>query len=61
MDDIVAIGIRNEIDFEGFMKDPQRVIDYIVATTGLKDLQFGEFRYLGIWVSAQYIKVGLLS
>ena len=61
LDDIVAVAIRDEIDFEEFMKDPQRVKDHIVAKTGLKDLQFGEFRYLGIWVSAQYIKFGSLS
>jgi hypothetical protein len=60
LDDIVAFGIRDEIDFEGFMKDPQRVITHIVTKTGLKDLQFGEFRYLGIWVSIQYIKSGSL-
>jgi hypothetical protein len=61
LDDIVAFNIRDEIDFEGFMRDPQRVIDHIVTKTGLKDLQFGEFRYLGIWVSTSYIKFGLLS
>ena len=60
LDDIVAIAIRDEIDLEELMKDPQRVKDHIVAMTGLKDLQFGEFRYLGIWVSASYIKFGPL-
>ena len=61
LDDIVAIAIRDEIDFEELMKDPQQVKDFIVARTGLKDLQFGEFRYLGIWVGTQYIKFGPLS
>jgi hypothetical protein len=51
LDDIVVVGIRDEVDFEELMKDPQRVKDHIVTKTGLKDLQFGEFRYLGIWVS----------
>ena len=54
-DDIVAFNIRDEVNFEELMEDPQRVKDHIVARTGLKDLQFGEFRYLGIWVSTSYI------
>jgi hypothetical protein len=56
MDDIVAIVIRDNVDPEELMKDPQRVLDHIVARTGLKDLQFGEFRYLGIWVRVSYIE-----
>jgi hypothetical protein len=54
MDDIAAIIIRDNVDHEELMKDPQRVLDHVVARTGLKDLQFGEFRYLGIWVSVSH-------
>jgi hypothetical protein len=52
MDDIVAFSIRADIDYEEYKKDPQRIQDHIVTVTGLKDLEFGEFRYLGIWVNA---------
>jgi hypothetical protein len=56
VDDIVAVNIRDNIDMEELMKDPQGVLDHIVTRTGLNDLQFGKFRYLGIWVRISYIE-----
>jgi hypothetical protein len=51
-DERVAFNIRADVDYAEFMKDPQRLRDHIVAVSGLKDLQLGEFTYLGSWVSA---------
>ena len=55
LDDIVLFVIRADVDYEELIKDPQRVQDHIVAVTGLKGLQFGDFTYISIWVSASYI------
>jgi hypothetical protein len=61
LDDIIVFVIRADVDYEELIKDPKRVQDHIVAVTGLKDLPFGDFTYLSIWVSASYIECDSLE